>query len=180
MKLAISPLIIFLCSCPPRKTFKLNWPVFKELIWIGVPTTFVGTTGPTKVIGKTIKEIFCSHNYCWNSCSHNDCCNRGSDKGCWNSCQKKFYVSTTIVGTVVPTMIVVTAVPTIIVLTAYYWKSCDPTQLNQRLPHKPLPHSYLSVQCQQSLSRSIWQWWTSSGKYNGTDQSWVCHLPAAK
>ena len=123
MKLAISPLIIFLCSCPPRKTFKLNWPVFKELIWIVVPTTFVGTTGPTKVIGKPIKEIFCSHNHCWNSCSHNDCCNSGSNKGCWNSCQRNF-VPAIIVGTFVPTMIVGTAVPTIIVLTAYYWKSC--------------------------------------------------------
>ena len=130
MKLAISPLIIFLCSCPPRKTFKLNWPVFKELIWIVVPTTFVGTTGPTKVIGKNIKEIFCSHNHCWNSCSHNDHCNRGSDKGCWNSCQRNF-VPAIIVGTFVPTMIVGTAVPTIIVLTAYYWKSCSQHRSSQ-------------------------------------------------
>ena len=88
-----------------------------------VPTTFVETTVPRKVVGKTTKEIFVP------------AINVGTvvptilvrtaiATRVVGTASKEIFVSAIIVGTVVPTIIVGTVVPTIIVLMAYYWKSC--------------------------------------------------------
>ena len=104
-----------------------------------VPTTFSGTTGPTKDVGTTIKQIFVPAILIGTVVPTMTV---GTGVSTWviGTATKEAFVPAILVGTVVPTLIDGTAVPTTIVLTAYYWKSCN-LDRHTRKVNKFQPHN---------------------------------------
>ena len=88
--------------------------LYGRIVRIGVPTTFVGTTGITKVAGRAVPASVVGTMVIVSVVPTR----------LVGTAVPASVVGTTAIGRVVPTMFVGTAVPTIIVLTAYYWKSC--------------------------------------------------------